>query len=168
MTQLPHPIVVLTNRVVRLIARVIVGGLFLITGIDKILDPYGFMAAIGEYGIVSGNALLITAVVFPWLEAVFGATLLLGIFPRTSALVISGLVLVFIIAMFLAWGENLSTGCGCFPGENEPVTVGWPLVSRDIGIFLLSLYTWRFPSRWLALYPSDFSANRRETDPDHE
>jgi uncharacterized membrane protein YphA (DoxX/SURF4 family) len=159
MTQVRHLLLaVLRDQVVRLIARVVIGGLFVTTGIEKILDPYGFMAAIGEYGLISGNALLVTAVVFPWLEAVFGAALLLGVFPKTSSLVVSGLVLVFIAAMFLSWGETLSAGCGCFPGEDEAVTVGWALVSRDIGILLVSIYTWAFPSRWFALYPGNYSA----------
>lgn len=145
----------LGNRVVRLLARVSIGGLFLVTGVDKILHPYSFMAAIESYGVISGNAVLVVGVLFPWLEGVFGATLLLGVFPRTSAAVISGLLCVFTAAMFLAWGKELSSGCGCFPWEEESVTVGWSLVSRDIGVLLVSLYSWLFPSRWLALYPAD-------------
>jgi len=145
----------LRHRAVRLAARVGIGGLFLVTGVDKIMNPYSFAAAVESYGIISGNAVLFVAAVFPWLEAVFGATLLLGIFPKTSALVISGLLLVFTGAMVLAWGHELSSGCGCFPWEEESTTVGLSLLGREIGVLLVGLYTWCFPSHWLALYPAD-------------
>jgi uncharacterized membrane protein YphA (DoxX/SURF4 family) len=92
-------------------------------------------------------------IAFPWFETVFGTTLLLGVLPRASSLVICGLTSAFIAAMIAAWGQTLSTGCGCFPWEQHSVTVGWYLVLRDVGVLVVALYTWAFPSRQWALYP---------------
>jgi len=143
----------LTSEALRFAVRVGLGGLFLVSGIGKLLAPYQFAAAVEAYGLVAGTAALLVAVIVPWLETVFGAALLLGIYPRASAAVITLLMLVFIGVMALTWGKTLPAGCGCFPWEQGETTVGPAVLLRDLGLLLLSVYAVVFPSHRWALYP---------------
>jgi uncharacterized membrane protein YphA (DoxX/SURF4 family) len=54
------------------------------------------------------------AIGLPWLELVIGACLLLGLWTRASALLVSILMVVFIIAFASAKARGLNISCGCF------------------------------------------------------
>ncbi|MCC6234761.1 MAG: DoxX family protein [Verrucomicrobiales bacterium] len=111
-----------------LVARGVVGGLFLWMGWSKAMDPVGFLKLVRQYEVLPGPGLLnAVAVVVPWLEMVCGLLLLAGRAVRGTALVSLVLLAVFTALVWhRALGVREATGvamcavrfdCGCGAGE---------------------------------------------------
>ena len=127
--------------------RWIIGMVYLISGTEKLLQPYeNFLYIIQEYDIIPTTVLeYIAAWVFPWLEFFLGGLLLLGLWTRESLISIGLFSIVFIIAVGQAIVRELPLAeCGCF-GD----LIGMPLEATlmiDIMILLtviLLLYFYR-------------------------
>ncbi len=81
-----------------LLARLAVGGVFAYLAVMKLRDPVAFLKAVKMYGIVPLEPPLwlnVTAVVTPWIELVCAAFLVVGLWRRGAALVLSGMLLFF-------------------------------------------------------------------------
>ena len=122
------------------IKRVIVGLLFIFSGLIKANDPLGFGYKLQEYfevfhiSFLNDYAVLL-AILLCTLEIVLGALLLFGFW---SSKVAWGLLLIIIFFTFLTFYSaffEVVTSCGCF-GEAIPLTP-WQSFSKDI--ILLSL-----------------------------
>src|SRR2546425_10934462 len=81
-----------TNRarqigiIVAVLARWILGGLFIYMGLKKALDPVGFLKLVRQYDVLQHYLLLnLTASLLPWLETVCGLLLVLGVAVRGVA-----------------------------------------------------------------------------------
>ncbi|RMF70896.1 MAG: DoxX family membrane protein, partial [Planctomycetota bacterium] len=66
-------------RVAALLARVVVGGLFVATAIAKLADPLKFAEEIQNYQLVPIALTHLLALVLPWLEGLAGLLLALGV-----------------------------------------------------------------------------------------
>jgi len=102
------------NRILLFLLRLIVGGVFIWAGVLKIADPLGFAQSIKNYQVVPSGLAFIIAVVLPWVEVLSGAFLIIGVFKRSSALLISLLLVGFIGLVALALARGIDTSCGCF------------------------------------------------------
>jgi uncharacterized membrane protein YphA (DoxX/SURF4 family) len=87
------------------------------------------------FAVDVANYRLLPAALVPWaasalvgVEGAVGVALLLGLWERPAALVASGLMVVFIVALVQAMARGISLDCGCF-GGSERVT--WWTVLRD-------------------------------------
>jgi uncharacterized membrane protein YphA (DoxX/SURF4 family) len=107
-----------------IILRIALGIVFLLASWDKILDPKGFVRVVQNYAILPPVLAKFTAIVLPWIEAVSGILLISGCYIRGSAVIVSGLMLVFISA--LAWNmyRGIDVTCGCFSNELKAATTG--------------------------------------------
>jgi putative oxidoreductase len=105
---------ILSSLPVQVICRLILGGLFIYAGIHKVADPHGFARIVSNYKILPDTLITLLAVVMPWLEITAGFLLVAGVFKRTSALVLSSLLLVFMIAISINLIRGLNFDCGCF------------------------------------------------------
>ena len=101
-----------------LAVRIVIGGLFLATGIFKaIAPPEEFAAVIRTYQILPERALVPIATVLPWVEIVSGAFLALGLWTRWTAGVVGLMLLTFTLALGSAWARGIDlSDCGCFGG----------------------------------------------------
>ena len=79
-----------------LVARLIVGAVFIYVSIDKILHPAAFATAVYNYQILPGFLLNPTAIVLPWLELILGLFLVIGLFREGSVCIAMVLMLVFL------------------------------------------------------------------------
>ena len=124
-----------------LITRILLGLIFIIASIDKIIDPAGFARDISNYHFVPFGFENIIAIILPWLELFIGLGLILGIMVD-GASVISGILLIlFIILIFQATIRGFNIDCGC--GLKEGEIVGWRKIFEDL-IFLSGAYfIWR-------------------------
>lgn len=122
--------------------RIIVGLLFIFSGLIKINDPLGFSYKLEEYFVVFHitflNAFsLFIAIILCSLEIVLGFALLIGV---RSVKVAWGLLLLIIFFAFLtfysAFFQVVQT-CGCF-GDAIPLTP-WQSFSKDLLLLLLIL-----------------------------
>ena len=102
------------NKFVLYAFRLIIGGLFIYAGVIKIADPLGFARDIQNYRILPPAACLFIALVLPWFEALTGAFLIVGIFKRTSAWLLSFLLAGFIVLVIITMARGLDVDCGCF------------------------------------------------------
>ncbi|MFN8534566.1 MAG: MauE/DoxX family redox-associated membrane protein [Dehalococcoidia bacterium] len=146
--------------------RLIVGALFVLAGITKIVAPGSFSAALVAYGILPISLVYWVSLLFPWVEVTIGSLLIIGLFTRFAAWTAIGLLLMFcvLIAQALLRGLSLED-CGCFGGITQAVpaltiflgsaTLGWHDVVRDLiyvaialpvalaGVTPLSIDAWR-------------------------
>ena len=106
------------------ISRILVGALFIVSGMVKVVDPLGFSYKLDEYftvfqqtfgfGEIFSPLVLFFSMFMSVLEIVMGVTLLLGAFPITTA----WLLLLLIVFFTFLTGFSAYTGkvqdCGCF------------------------------------------------------
>jgi uncharacterized membrane protein YphA (DoxX/SURF4 family) len=97
-----------------LLARLLLGGVFVAAAIPKIADPPSFAHMISNYGILPPGLVNAAALLLPWIEMVSGIALIAGVFRRTAAKLIGTLLLVFVLGIGINLARNHAVQCGCF------------------------------------------------------
>ncbi len=121
------------------LVRLLLAGLFLVSGIPKIKDPVGFIIKIDEYNVVPPEYVEPFGTYLPWVMIVSGALLIIGLGARGAAGATSLMLISFLIARGInIYRETTGLPCGCF-GEDSG-DVGWVLFIQDLGLLLLSVY----------------------------
>lgn len=129
---------ILNNTYTILIARLVLGALFIVASFDKIADPLAFAASITNYKLTSSFVALASATVLPWIELICGVLLLLGFLRNGAGLVLMCLMAVFTVAVISALARGLDISCGCFTQDPTAARIGWWKVGENIGLLLLS------------------------------
>jgi len=119
---------VLSNKYVVLAARLVLGAVFIYASLEKIQNPAGFAQVIYNYRMVPESLINVMAIVLPWLELICGALIIVGVFVKGSALLIGGMLAVFIVALSSAILNGLDISCGCFTLEGGRGIAGKTLV----------------------------------------
>jgi uncharacterized membrane protein YphA (DoxX/SURF4 family) len=140
---------IVSHPVVGTVCRLLVGGIFIYTGYPKLLRPDDFARLVHGYRILHVDMVNLVGITMPWMELVAGVFLVIGIIPRSSALVIAGMLAVFIGAGFLALMRGLEIECGCFFPFMGGHELGWDLLVRDAVMLLLALQVLVWPSSFL-------------------
>ncbi len=121
--------------------RLFIGGLFVYASVYKILDPGAFAVSIRNYMILPPEWSNFTALTLPWIEIGAGVFLILGIQTRPSALITTGLLWVFLVAVIYAYSIDLDVDCGCFSSaQSSDGRIGPYHLARDSVLFLISLW----------------------------
>ncbi|HLW33983.1 MAG TPA: BT_3928 family protein [Aequorivita sp.] len=126
------------------ISRIIVGALFIISGLVKLNDPVGFSFKLQDYfapevldlGFLVPYSLLI-AIVLVIIEVLLGISLLLGYMRRFTLWALLLMIVFFTFLTFYSAYFNKVTDCGCF-GDAIPLTP-WESFSKDIVLLVLIL-----------------------------
>lgn len=132
-----------------LVARLVVGGIFLVAAIPKVQSPGLFADAVRAYHLLPPALVLPFALVLPWFELLVAAYLLTGFMARVGAAGATVLLAMFEWALLtsLAHGDTAHS-CGCFgSGATNPLlaflaggnTITWWDVVRDALLIALSL-----------------------------
>ncbi len=107
--------------------RVLLGVVFVYAAYAKVhfngswhLGDYYFLFAMGidSYKMVPLGTVVWMARILPWIEVAVGALLIVGIGVRWAALFVTGLLVMFMIALTHAALGGLEINCGCF-GNNS-------------------------------------------------
>jgi hypothetical protein len=107
-------------------------GLFLWAGIRKAMETELFLQDIESYELLSYRWAWLTSIWLPFLEITAAAALLTTRrWAQSGAVIIGGMLLVFLVAIISAWTRGLSLTCGCFGASDEPANYPW-LVVRDL------------------------------------
>ncbi|MEO8285866.1 MAG: MauE/DoxX family redox-associated membrane protein [Chloroflexota bacterium] len=128
----------LTGPYPTLVSRLLLGGIFFIAGLTKLNVPETMRQSILAYEIPLPSFLVsIMSVGLPILEVGLGIWLLIGLFVRLSAVISTGLMVIFTLAITQAWLRGLNIDCGCFGGA-ETNAMGLALVNAlgPIGTYL--------------------------------
>jgi putative oxidoreductase len=128
-----------------LLVRIALGLLFIFAGATKALDPGEFATEIQRYNLVPWTAAVLVSAYLPWLEILAGALLILKRFDRGALLVITGLLLIFTLALASATFRGLNIDCGCFGKAFQATGTIFPLV-RNILLLAFTGFLW-FRSR---------------------
>ncbi|MDO9289590.1 MAG: MauE/DoxX family redox-associated membrane protein [Thermodesulfovibrionales bacterium] len=96
------------------IFRIIVGGIFLISGLAKISDPIRFILTLREFRLFPEIIIPFTAIYLPWLEFILGLLLITGLLYRTGSLMLACLNFVFMLAILSVIVRGIDVDCGCF------------------------------------------------------
>jgi len=122
------------------IARILVGLLFIFSGLIKANDPLGFSYKLQEYfevfhiTFLDGLALSI-AIVLCALEMILGFALLIGVRSKNVAWGLLLLIIFFAFLTFYSAAFKVVQTCGCF-GDAIPLTP-WQSFSKDLVLLLL-------------------------------
>jgi uncharacterized membrane protein YphA (DoxX/SURF4 family) len=147
----------LNHSLVKLSARLILGGVFIYASIDKIAYPKEFASIVTRYQILPEKLAIYFAFLLPWVELFLGIFVILGIFVRESAISLSFLVLVFMIAILIRSLAGPIGNCGCFSitpsGTSQSIAL---LIFRDV-LFLLCGLILAFPKKAKNLHISFLS-----------
>lgn len=124
----------------RRFCAILIGLVFLASGLLKLLDPVGTGLIVSEYfkffhlGFLQGTAKAL-GMVLSLVEAITGAALISGVFRKTTAVITSILIVFFTVVTVILWLANPDMDCGCF-GEAVHLTHGQTLLKN---LVLLSL-----------------------------
>jgi uncharacterized membrane protein YphA (DoxX/SURF4 family) len=144
------------------LARLALGGVFLVAGALKVSDPDASVRAVQAYRLLPTDVAEIVGYVLPAVEIGLGLLLLLGLMTRAAAVVALVLLVAFVIGVSSAWARGLSIDCGCFGGGGEVAPGATRYVEelvRDAGLIVAAVFLILRPQTRFALDRSD---DRRE------
>ena len=137
-----HPV----HSVIALIARGYLAYVFISACIHKLIDPTSFAIDIATYQMLPLIFINPLAIMLPYIELGTGIMLLTGTKARSAALMVCGMMIMFMIALSYALMHDLSISCGCFASNaaagSDPISFltmlrdsGWLLLARYVVIF---------------------------------
>ncbi len=131
---------------VGLLARLLVGGIWIWAGLIKVPHPEESVTAVRAYQLLSPSLADGVGRVLPMLEVVVGACLVVGLLVRVTGGLSALLQVAFIVGIASVWIRGISINCGCFgDGGYDPDAFSkypWE-IARDTGLLLLSaLVVW--------------------------
>lgn len=160
------------NPWIELGARLFVGLVFIYAGLPKLLEPCEFARSIYAYDLFPASLINVSAIITPWFEVVAGLFLILGIYRRGAAAIITGMLGMFLLLLTITFIRGVNFDCGCFAGSKDLckyladrmcLAVGNSTDSftgrlrsgceiiRDLIFLLPALFSWFFPGRAIAL-----------------
>ena len=132
------------RNIITQIARILVGVLFIISGLIKLNDPLGFSYKLEEY--FSANVLnmeflipfaLIIACFVVIFEVVLGVMLLIGFKPKFTVWSLLAMIVFFTFLTFYSAYFDKVKDCGCF-GDALKLTP-WESFTKDLVLLILIL-----------------------------
>jgi len=129
-------------KLITQLCRILVGGLFIFSGLIKLNDPMGFAFKLGDYfapdvlnmGFLSDYTLPL-ALFIVILEVILGVALLLGKWKDLTAWLLLLMIIFFTFLTFYSAYFNKVTDCGCF-GDAIPLTP-WESFGKDVVLTVL-------------------------------
>ena len=133
---------IINNSWVEIALRWFLGITFIYASYYKIMSPEDFAKVIYGYNLFPEVLINFTAIILPFVELISGLSLLLGIYPRSAALIINGLLLAFIFILTINIMRGYEFDCGCFSTKKT----GSPklMVARDVMFLIMVLQVFLF------------------------
>jgi uncharacterized membrane protein YphA (DoxX/SURF4 family) len=141
---------ILNNKFLLAAVRIFLGFIFIFAAVTKVADPVGFSQSIYNYKLMPDFLINFLAIAIPWIELVAGILLVFGISVKENSVIISGLLIVFIIAVGISLARGLDIDCGCF-GTVDGSKVGLMKILENVGLLLLGLILIKFDSKYFSL-----------------
>jgi|SRR4030066_500297 uncharacterized membrane protein YphA (DoxX/SURF4 family) len=141
---------ILNNNILLLAIRLFLGFIFIFAAITKVSDPDGFSQSIYNYKLMPDFLINFLAIAFPWIELIAGILLVFGISIKENSAILSGLLVVFIIAIGISMARGLNIDCGCF-GTVGGTKIGIQKILENIGLLVIGLILIKYDSKYLSL-----------------
>jgi len=137
-----------TSRIAYGLACILIGVIFIYTGLIHIADPAGFAAAVAAYRILPSFSVNAFALLLPWMELLAGLAIATGIGREGGALAAVGMLTAFLIALSVSLYRGLDISCGCFSTSAEADKISWLYLVRDLALLLVAVFIFLHP--WMA------------------
>jgi len=143
----------LGNRYLFLFCRLVIGALFLFSGITKLTEPAEeFALQIEQYQLLPNVLVTPFAMTLPWVELVFGGLVILGIWVKFDSIILGLTMLSFIIAISQAMIRGIGLDdCGCFGEVIEVGETPGQVLIRDIAFMMPIIYLFFSKTRFFSL-----------------
>ena len=125
----------MTERVLAA-GRIALGAIFAYAALVKVPDMAAFAADVANYRLLPAAAVPFLGASVVGVEILAGLALMAGVAARGAALVATGLLGVFMIALSQALLRGIDLRCGCFGGQ---APASWWRVAEDAGLLLLAV-----------------------------
>jgi uncharacterized membrane protein YphA (DoxX/SURF4 family) len=123
--------------------RWFLGLTFIYASTHKIANPTAFAKIVYGYGLFPGEWINLIAIVLPHIELVAGFALVLGLWRRSAALIIVGMLIAFITVISINMGRGYEFDCGCFSKSTETFFLlsgsKWATLVRDMFLLVVGL-----------------------------
>lgn len=154
-----------------LLARLVVGGVWIVAGALKIDAPDASVTAVRAYQLLPSGLADVVGRALPATELILGLCLVFGVLVRISGGISALLQLAFIIGIASVWSRGIAINCGCFgDGGADPDAFSkypWE-IARDVALMagsLLLVWLRRTP---FALDNLFFATRTKEADVEAE
>jgi uncharacterized membrane protein YphA (DoxX/SURF4 family) len=127
------------NKQFLVLARIVLGGLFIWSSMDKMANTGEFAKVIYYYRILPAGFENLFAIFLPWMEFVTGLLLVVGRYKRGAILIYNGLLVMFIIALSQALLRGLDISCGCFSVKPSSTSEVWLRIVLDLIMLFFSV-----------------------------
>ena len=141
---------VLNNKFLLFVLRTILAFVFIYAAILKIAEPGDFSQAIANYKLLPDILINILGIILPWIEIIAGILLLFGVAVKENSLIISGMLIVFIIAIGISLARGLNIDCGCFGTANGD-QIGLLKLLQNIGLLAIGIILIIYNSTFLSM-----------------
>ena len=132
------------------VCRIGLGALFVYSALAKISDPDEFAYSVTRYEFLPGFVVGIFSLTMPMLELLAGLSMLFTKWLRESALLVAGMMAMFIVALAQALARGLEISCGCFgvPSVGGRRELAMALI-RDLVLIVPALWLMFRPNGWI-------------------
>ncbi|MCF8435394.1 MAG: hypothetical protein K9G57_00995 [Ignavibacteriales bacterium] len=130
------------NKIFFALLSTALGGLFVFSGYQKIIDPVAFSDSVANFRILPTFLVNIFAIILSWLEFLLGIFLLMNINRKENLFLILILMLGFTLAIITAILRGLNINCGCF-GETSTAADSLKILENlfiIMAVFITYLY----------------------------
>ena len=140
------------NKIFIILARIVLGAIFVYASFDKIANPEAFLKIIHNYRILPVQLENPLAIFLPWMEFFTGIFLIAGKWEKGALLIYNVLMIIFVIALAQALIRGLDISCGCFSVEPSSASEVWLRIVLDIITLFFSVNLYRY-------FPEDENIN---------
>lgn len=125
---------------IELAARWVLGLTFIYASFYKIISPEDFAKILYGYDLFPEIFINLIAIIIPFVELIAGFALIIGLYPRSAAIIINGLLLAFITVLAINLFRGHEFNCGCFSaGQSGNVSSPKVNIARDIIYFIFGM-----------------------------
>ena len=101
------------------IVRIVLGSVMVYASYHKILDPPDFAKILFNYKLFPAESLNPLAIYVPWLEAICGVALIVGVGRRGASFLAMAFFTSFVVFLAYNLSRECPTICGCFSTHAE-------------------------------------------------
>lgn len=140
----------MASQVVEWVLRVLVGAVLAAAGLAKVFEPETFAIEVDRFQLTPWWLSVALGYFLPWFEVGTAIALFCRSFYLGALLAVSGLGMLFAVAVGSAWLRGLDISCGCFGALVSGHVNAWHLIAALLLVGVgggLLVYQARFRGR---------------------
>lgn len=136
---------------VLVVARLCLGGVFILAAVPKLADTSQFARVVSGYEIFRDSYGAVVAVLLPLVELAVGLLLVIGIEVRVSSAAAAALLVLFALVVARALRRGHAFDCGCGSGASRPISRS--VIVEDLALAAMAVFIASAASASAAVWP---------------